>query len=137
MRPASKFAEQAFAGSGPCALARPPRGLLGTEWELVWMSGDSELDLGGRLLEWWRELSNSGRPRAPARRSGRVSSRRDPSEGQVSSWVFLFLRSPCLVEVQELLYWVLSAVRALAPPVYPAGYLRRVDHVGGPAVRVV
>ncbi|RWW21867.1 hypothetical protein GW17_00013961 [Ensete ventricosum] len=28
-----------------------------------------------------------------------------------------------------------SAVRALAPPVYPAGYLRRVGHVGGPAVR--
>ncbi|RZS26751.1 hypothetical protein BHM03_00060134, partial [Ensete ventricosum] len=53
MRPASKFAEQAFAGSGPCALARPPRGLLGTEWGLVWMSGDSELDLGGRQLEWW------------------------------------------------------------------------------------
>ncbi|RWV90567.1 hypothetical protein GW17_00047212 [Ensete ventricosum] len=53
MCPASKFAEQAFAGSGPCALVRPPRGLLGTEWELVWMSGDSELDLGGRLLEWW------------------------------------------------------------------------------------
>ncbi|RRT52147.1 hypothetical protein B296_00043805 [Ensete ventricosum] len=53
MRPVSKFAEQAFAGSGPCALAHPPRGLLGTEWELVWMSGDSELDLGGRLLEWW------------------------------------------------------------------------------------
>ncbi|RZR88222.1 hypothetical protein BHM03_00015750 [Ensete ventricosum] len=53
MRPASKFAEQAFASSGPCALARPPRGLLGTEWELVCMSGDSELDLGGRLLEWW------------------------------------------------------------------------------------
>ncbi|RWV93240.1 hypothetical protein GW17_00044322, partial [Ensete ventricosum] len=28
-----------------------------------------------------------------------------------------------------------SAVRALTPPVYPAGYLRRVGHVGGPAVR--
>ncbi|RWW32863.1 hypothetical protein GW17_00002435, partial [Ensete ventricosum] len=28
-----------------------------------------------------------------------------------------------------------SAVRALAPPVYPVGYLRRVGHVGGPAVR--
>ncbi|RZR77235.1 hypothetical protein BHM03_00002247 [Ensete ventricosum] len=53
MRPAFKFAEQAFAGSGPCALARPPRGLLGTEWELVRMSGDSELGLEGRLLEWW------------------------------------------------------------------------------------
>ncbi|RWW86152.1 hypothetical protein BHE74_00005088 [Ensete ventricosum] len=53
MRLASKFAEQAFVGSSPCALVRPPRGLLGTEWELVWMSGDSELDLGGRLLEWW------------------------------------------------------------------------------------
>ncbi|RWV91407.1 hypothetical protein GW17_00046305 [Ensete ventricosum] len=53
MRPASKFVEQAHAGSGPCALARPPRGLLGTEWELDWMSGDSELDLGGRQLEWW------------------------------------------------------------------------------------
>ncbi|RWW56937.1 hypothetical protein BHE74_00036305 [Ensete ventricosum] len=27
------------------------------------------------------------------------------------------------------------AVRPLAPPVYPAGYLRRVGHVGEPAVR--
>ncbi|RZR85440.1 hypothetical protein BHM03_00012419 [Ensete ventricosum] len=52
-RPAFKFAEQAFAGSGPCALARPPRGLLSTEWELVRMSGDSKLGLEGRLLEWW------------------------------------------------------------------------------------
>ncbi|RZS08160.1 hypothetical protein BHM03_00039073, partial [Ensete ventricosum] len=42
-----------FAGSGPCALARPPRGLLSTEWELVQMSGDSELGLEGQLLEWW------------------------------------------------------------------------------------
>ncbi|RWW26603.1 hypothetical protein GW17_00008996 [Ensete ventricosum] len=25
--------------------------------------------------------------------------------------------------------------RVLAPPVYPVGYLRRVDHVGGPAIR--
>ncbi|RWW08339.1 hypothetical protein GW17_00028224 [Ensete ventricosum] len=38
---------------GPCALGRPPRSLLGTKWELVRMSGDSELDLEGRLLEWW------------------------------------------------------------------------------------
>ncbi|RZS21661.1 hypothetical protein BHM03_00054329, partial [Ensete ventricosum] len=30
---------------------------------------------------------------------------------------------------------VRSAVRPLAPPVYPVGYLRRVDHVGGPTVR--
>ncbi|RWW26520.1 hypothetical protein GW17_00009090 [Ensete ventricosum] len=30
---------------------------------------------------------------------------------------------------------VRSVVRALAPPVYPVGYLRRVGHVGGPAVR--
>ncbi|RZS25495.1 hypothetical protein BHM03_00058700 [Ensete ventricosum] len=28
-----------------------------------------------------------------------------------------------------------SAVRSLAPPAYPIGYLRRVDHVGGPTVR--
>ncbi|RRT62494.1 hypothetical protein B296_00018194 [Ensete ventricosum] len=27
------------------------------------------------------------------------------------------------------------AVRPLAPPVYPADYLRQVGHVGGPAVR--
>ncbi|RWV98791.1 hypothetical protein GW17_00038340 [Ensete ventricosum] len=80
----SKFAEQAFAGSGPCALVRPPRGLLGMEWELIWMSGDSELDWGGLAA------------------------------GVVESG---------------------SAVRALAHPVYPAGYLRRVGHVGGPAVR--
>ncbi|RZS17696.1 hypothetical protein BHM03_00049881, partial [Ensete ventricosum] len=37
----------------PCALVRPSRGLLGMKWELVWMSGGSELDLGGKLLEWW------------------------------------------------------------------------------------
>ncbi|RZR99944.1 hypothetical protein BHM03_00029574 [Ensete ventricosum] len=30
---------------------------------------------------------------------------------------------------------VRSAVRPLAPPVYPADYLRQVGHVGGPAVR--
>ncbi|RWW20340.1 hypothetical protein GW17_00015561 [Ensete ventricosum] len=29
------------------------RSLLGTERELARMSGDSELGLGGRLLEWW------------------------------------------------------------------------------------
>ncbi|RWV83274.1 hypothetical protein GW17_00055146, partial [Ensete ventricosum] len=29
---------------------------------------------------------------------------------------------------------VRSTIRPLAPPVYPAGYLRRVGHVGGPAV---
>ncbi|RRT61572.1 hypothetical protein B296_00034459 [Ensete ventricosum] len=28
-----------------------------------------------------------------------------------------------------------SAVRPLTPPVYPAGYLRRVGHVGGATVR--
>ncbi|RWW54602.1 hypothetical protein BHE74_00038815 [Ensete ventricosum] len=105
MRPASKFAEQTLAGSGPCALARPPRGLLGTEWELVWMSGDSELDLGGRLLEWW----SPGEEGVVQLRSAAGSCKKVGS-GR-------------------------SAVRALAPPVYPAGYLRRVDHVGGPIVR--
>ncbi|RWW32859.1 hypothetical protein GW17_00002448 [Ensete ventricosum] len=34
-----------------------------------------------------REYSNSGRPPTPARRSGRVGPRRDPSEDQVSSWI--------------------------------------------------
>ncbi|RWW16328.1 hypothetical protein GW17_00019790 [Ensete ventricosum] len=53
MCPTFKLAERAFAGSGPCALVRPSRGLLGTERELVWMSGGSELDLGGMMLEWW------------------------------------------------------------------------------------
>ncbi|RRT55587.1 hypothetical protein B296_00044840 [Ensete ventricosum] len=47
------------------------------------MSGDSELGSGSRLLEWW----SSGQPLTPARRSGRVGSRRDPSDGQVSSVV--------------------------------------------------
>ncbi|RWW71359.1 hypothetical protein BHE74_00020917 [Ensete ventricosum] len=64
MRSASEFAEQALAGSGPCALARP----------------------------WSSRYGVGARPDV-------------------------------------------SAVRPLAPPVYPAGYLRRVDHVGGPAVR--
>ncbi|RWW39261.1 hypothetical protein BHE74_00055425 [Ensete ventricosum] len=53
MCPAFKLAKRAFAGSGPCALVRPSRGLLGTERELVLMSSGSELDLGGMLLEWW------------------------------------------------------------------------------------
>ncbi|RWW33330.1 hypothetical protein GW17_00001962 [Ensete ventricosum] len=53
MCPAFKLAERAFAGSGPCALVRPSRGLIGTERELVLMSSGSELDLGGMLLEWW------------------------------------------------------------------------------------
>ncbi|RZS03197.1 hypothetical protein BHM03_00033374 [Ensete ventricosum] len=48
----SSFGHVAGCGMGPCALARPPRGLLDTEWELVRMSGDSELGLEGRLLEW-------------------------------------------------------------------------------------
>ncbi|RZS15889.1 hypothetical protein BHM03_00047817, partial [Ensete ventricosum] len=39
---------------------------------------------------------------APARRSGRVGSRRDPSDGQVSS-VVDFCDPPCPVEVQELI----------------------------------
>ncbi|RZR94625.1 hypothetical protein BHM03_00023369 [Ensete ventricosum] len=34
-----------------------------------------------------REHSSSGRPPTPARRSGRVGPRRDPSEDQVSSWI--------------------------------------------------
>ncbi|RRT44517.1 hypothetical protein B296_00043218 [Ensete ventricosum] len=53
MRPVFKRAEQTFAGPGPCALDRPPRSLLGTEWELARMSDDSELGLEGQLLEWW------------------------------------------------------------------------------------
>ncbi|RWV99728.1 hypothetical protein GW17_00037347, partial [Ensete ventricosum] len=65
MRSTSEFAEQALAGSGPCALARP--------WS-------SRYGVGARPDEW-------------------------------------------------------SAVRPLAPPVYPAEHLRRVGHVGGPAVR--
>ncbi|RZS29016.1 hypothetical protein BHM03_00062681, partial [Ensete ventricosum] len=52
MRLASESAEQALAGSGPCALARPwsPRYEVG---ESVRMCSDSELGLGGRLLKWW------------------------------------------------------------------------------------
>ncbi|RWW02773.1 hypothetical protein GW17_00034117 [Ensete ventricosum] len=37
-----------------------------------------------------RKCSSSGRPLTPARRSGRVGSRRDPSDGQVSSVVPFF-----------------------------------------------
>ncbi|RWV96979.1 hypothetical protein BHE74_00035208 [Ensete ventricosum] len=50
-----------------------------------------------------REYSSSGRSLTPARRSGRVGPRRDPSEDQVNSWIGLFSPSPCPVEVQELL----------------------------------
>ncbi|RZS21892.1 hypothetical protein BHM03_00054591 [Ensete ventricosum] len=47
-----------------------------------------------------RHLS-SGRAPTPARRSGRISSRRDPSDGQVS--VIVNFAIPWAVEVQELL----------------------------------
>ncbi|RRT39863.1 hypothetical protein B296_00053581 [Ensete ventricosum] len=50
--PGSVIILQKRLGVGPCALGRPPRSLFGTKWELVRMSGDSELGLGGRLLEW-------------------------------------------------------------------------------------
>ncbi|RWW78573.1 hypothetical protein BHE74_00013204 [Ensete ventricosum] len=128
MRPASKFAEQALAGSGPCALARPPRNLLGTEWELVWMSGDSELDLGGRLLEWW----SPGEEGVVQLWSAAGSCKK------VGSGAFIVSAVDHSYLITLLPLWLtipLSAVRALAPPVYPAGYLRRVGHVGRPAVR--
>ncbi|RZR81851.1 hypothetical protein BHM03_00008155 [Ensete ventricosum] len=104
MRPAFKFAGQAFAGSGPCAPARPPRGLLGTEFELVRMSDDSKLGLEGRLLEWW-------------------------SPGEEGVIQFGSAANSCKEVGSGRLYehW--------RPPVYPVGYLRRVGHVGGPAVR--
>ncbi|RWW19382.1 hypothetical protein GW17_00016570 [Ensete ventricosum] len=73
VRLASESAEQALAGLGPCALARP--------WS-------SRHGVGAR-----------------------------PNVGGAD------------------LTCVRSVVRPLAPPVYPAGYLCRVGHVGGPAVR--
>ncbi|RWW71154.1 hypothetical protein BHE74_00021113 [Ensete ventricosum] len=47
------------------------------------MGGTSGFGSGSRLLEWW----SSGRLLTPAKRSGRVGSRRDLSNGQVSSVV--------------------------------------------------
>ncbi|RWW20217.1 hypothetical protein GW17_00015674 [Ensete ventricosum] len=73
MRLVSKSAEQALAGSGPCALARP--------WSPRYEVG-ARSDVGSVDLTCVR-----------------------------------------------------SAVRPLALPVCLAGYLRWVDHVGGPAVR--
>ncbi|RRT34224.1 hypothetical protein B296_00058869, partial [Ensete ventricosum] len=76
--------------------------------ELVRMSGDSGLGLESRLLEWWSPGEEGViQFGSPANSCKEVGSGRFPT----------------------------SAVRALAPPVYPAGYLRRVGHVGGPAVR--
>ncbi|RZS02880.1 hypothetical protein BHM03_00032994 [Ensete ventricosum] len=118
MCPAFKLAERAFAGSGPCALVRPSRGLLGTERELVWMSGGSELDLGGMLLEWWGPSEE-----------GVVQLR--SAAGfckKVGSGVRLRLGGADLT-------CVMSTVRALALPVHPVGYLRRVGHVSGTAIR--
>ncbi|RWW82783.1 hypothetical protein BHE74_00008732 [Ensete ventricosum] len=118
MCPTFKPAERAFAGSGPCALVRPSRGLLGTERELVWMSGGSELDLGGMMLEWWGP-SEEGvvQPRSVA-----------GSCKKVGSGVRLQLGGADLTCVR-------SAVRAPALPVHSTGYLCQVDHVSGPAVR--
>ncbi|RZS00771.1 hypothetical protein BHM03_00030535 [Ensete ventricosum] len=50
-----------------------------------------------------REYPSSGRLPTPARRSGLVGPRRDPSKDQVSSWIGPFFPSPCTVKVQELL----------------------------------
>ncbi|RRT74455.1 hypothetical protein B296_00024447 [Ensete ventricosum] len=145
MRPAFKFAEQTFAGSGPCALARPPRGLLGTEWGLVSMSGDSELDLGGRLLEWW----SPGEEGVVQLRSTAGSCKKvgafilsvvDHSYliTLLPLWLTLPPYPPTMLVVLAMRRAFTvggSAVRALAPPIYPAGYLRRVDHIDGPVVR--
>ncbi|RWW50565.1 hypothetical protein BHE74_00043175 [Ensete ventricosum] len=133
MRPAFKFAEQAFAGSGPCALARPPRSLLGAEWELVPMSGDSELGLEGRLLEWWRDF---------------IVGVVDHSYliTLLPLWLTILSYPPAMLAVLAMRRAFAGGgvstlpvsgrlVRALAPPVYPIGYLRRVSHVGGPTVR--
>ncbi|RWW43927.1 hypothetical protein BHE74_00050356 [Ensete ventricosum] len=87
MRFASKFAEQALASLGPCALARP--------WS-------SQYGVGAR---------------AGAFIVGAVD------HSYLITLLHLRLTMPS------------SAVRPLAPPVYPAGYLRRVGHIGGPAVR--
>ncbi|RZS16418.1 hypothetical protein BHM03_00048405 [Ensete ventricosum] len=72
------------------------------------MCSGSELGLGGRLLEWWSPDEEG------VLQFGSVAdSRKKVGSDRPST----------------------SAVRPLAPPVYPAGYLRRVGHVGGPAVR--
>ncbi|RWW24569.1 hypothetical protein GW17_00011143 [Ensete ventricosum] len=70
---------------------------------LVIQSPAREVDCwsGGARVK--REYSSSGRLSTPARRSGRVGPRRDPSEDQVSSWIGPFFSSPCAVKVHELL----------------------------------
>ncbi|RRT33584.1 hypothetical protein B296_00051226 [Ensete ventricosum] len=76
------------------------------------MDGSPVSYLRGRLLEWW----SSGRTPDPARRLGRVSSRRDPSDGQVSAMVDFVI--PCPVKVRSVdLTFVRSAVRLLTPPI--------------------
>ncbi|RZR99406.1 hypothetical protein BHM03_00028938 [Ensete ventricosum] len=75
------------------------------KWKLVWMSGGSELDLGVGC--WSPGEEGVVQLRSAADSCKKVGSGRFPT----------------------------SAVRALAPPIYPAGYLRWVGHVGGPAVR--
>ncbi|RWW18791.1 hypothetical protein GW17_00017207 [Ensete ventricosum] len=54
------------------------------------MGGTSGFGSRSQLLEWW----SSGRSLTPARRSGRVGSRHDPSDGHVSSVVCFLIPLP-------------------------------------------
>ncbi|RRT39643.1 hypothetical protein B296_00048145 [Ensete ventricosum] len=103
MRSASVSVEQALLVQA--RVRQFVRSPLGTERELARMSGDSELGLGGRLLEWW-------------------------SPGREEVLQFESTADSCKKVGSGRLYdhWRI-------PYLHPIGYLRRIGHVGGSVVR--
>ncbi|RWW75665.1 hypothetical protein BHE74_00016300 [Ensete ventricosum] len=109
MRSTSEFAEQAIAGSGPCALASSP---VVFSVQRAFIVGAVDHSYLITLLC----LRLTIPPYTPTMLVV-LATRRAFASGGAD------------------LTCVRSAVRSLAPPVYSAGYLRPVGHVGGPAVR--
>ncbi|RRT32337.1 hypothetical protein B296_00053340 [Ensete ventricosum] len=85
----------------------------------------------------FRGLDSHGRP---TKRNGHQFGVRDTGEGTAllfrsrPPFIPLITGAPSLHVGGADLTCVRSAVRPLEPTVYPTGYLRRVDHVDGPAV---
>ncbi|RWW68440.1 hypothetical protein BHE74_00024046 [Ensete ventricosum] len=136
------------------------RSLLGTELELDWMSGDSELGSGSRLLEWW----SSGREEVLQLGSAADSCKKVGSGAYIVGVVdhlYLVTRlplwltlssyastTPVVLTVRDAstgrpydrwgfgLTCARSAARPLAPPyLRPTSLPCWVGHVDGPVVR--
>ncbi|RZS02046.1 hypothetical protein BHM03_00032020 [Ensete ventricosum] len=110
--------------------ASSPAVLLVQSWSLArWvMIQDSAWEVG-----YWsggapvgKKSPSSGQPLIPARRQGRVGSRRDPSDGRVNLVVPFSIPLPRKGRLYD--YWRPSYL-------HPAGCPCRVGHVDGPAVR--